>query len=463
MDCPFCSLRNAAMDELAFHRHVEKHLDEHENELSEMAAATLSLQINAAPNGVHKAPRPAGTSASLHGVRTGYADCADGALNGGETQIEAPVAASPPDYTGTRRLSQVELDEQLARNLQATENRPTENVMEQDAVEKLRAELMKSVLDALQKERAVALNYVQSSATVSNQVVAKDAGGESSSPSPVVKTKAVVDHSRIKQRKAIHVTSELDHFQTNIYGHGWDCGYKNVQTLLSALLRDKVICQHLKSKHALQEVPTVPELQARIENAWKLGFDSEGFEQLGSLFGQNKWIGALDAAALLRSLGLRACVLDFEIGDSITAKKKFLEWVFSYFENRCKPGGLGKLLASAGCPACRGTTNLSLKRPKVIPPILLQHEGHSRSIIGAEKYADGEIKLLLLDTSSAAITGLGGRRGMACLRRDGSSEELCEPRYQAVIVSIDSLYKEKELEAAKTIISEFALKTPTLY
>ncbi len=39
------------------------------------------------------------------------------------------------------------------------------------------------------------------------------------------------------------------------------------------------------------DVPDIPQIQRSIEDAWGAGFDTAGSEQLGHLFGTDKWIG----------------------------------------------------------------------------------------------------------------------------------------------------------------------------
>jgi hypothetical protein len=53
----------------------------------------------------------------------------------------------------------------------------------------------------------------------------------------------------------------------------WSCGYRNIQMLTSSLL-------HIQEYRSVLfdgsgKIPTVPELQLLIENAWKSGFDVE--------------------------------------------------------------------------------------------------------------------------------------------------------------------------------------------
>mmetsp|Transcript_16782 Transcript_16782/g.29398 ORF Transcript_16782/g.29398 Transcript_16782/m.29398 type:complete len:493 (+) Transcript_16782:133-1611(+) len=295
--------------------------------------------------------------------------------------------------------------------------------------------------------------------------------------------------------KSFHTCSEFDFFPSSIFGFGWNCSYVNLQNIWSCLLRHPYVENFLSTKHDLKDVPTILQIQYLLQEAWKAGYDKESGQEIGNLIGEQKWIGAVDCAALLRFLGIRACIVDFELKDDPAAKKKFLEWIYQYFEKRCampptsyangssQVSGLTSLIhkipvvgARHSCMICQkmndryvahGVSNgakIPKKPPVVIPPLFLQHSGHSRSIIGAEKYKNGEIKLLVLDTNRACIEGMRGEAGLSRLRKDLSSEELSEARYQIMFVSHDMFYRTpQEMDESRNVISEFATDHPRSY
>lgn len=84
----------------------------------------------------------------------------------------------------------------------------------------------------------------------------------------------------------------------------------------------------------------------------RASFRQTGSEQLHSVYDSKKWIGACEAAALFRSMSIRARVIDFisEKNDVST----MMDWMWNYFSE--KEGR---------------------------PPLYLQHEGHSRTCVGA--------------------------------------------------------------------------------
>eukprot|EP01018_Ginkgo_biloba_P011906 Gb_05546 [translate_table: standard] len=108
------------------------------------------------------------------------------------------------------------------------------------------------------------------------------------------------------------ISGHIDHFQsTSSEDSGWGCGWRNIQMLSSHLLMQT---------HGAQEmlfggsgfVPDIPSLQRWLEIAWERGFDKMGAGSFDSrIYGCKKWIGTTECAALLRSFGLRARIVDF--------------------------------------------------------------------------------------------------------------------------------------------------------
>ncbi|XP_070767460.1 zinc finger-containing ubiquitin peptidase 1 isoform X3 [Enoplosus armatus] len=134
-------------------------------------------------------------------------------------------------------------------------------------------------------------------------------------------------------------------------------------------------------------VPSIPQVQSMIEEAWKEGLDPQGASHFNQrLQGTRAWIGATEIFALLTSMGISARILDFHqpTGPGDTHPRLF-DWVKQYF--------------------CQSSRSSRLS-PRVIhtslPPLYLQHQGHSRSIVGLEQKKNGSLCLLLLDPGSSA-------------------------------------------------------------
>ncbi|KAB1215972.1 Zinc finger with UFM1-specific peptidase domain protein [Morella rubra] len=104
----------------------------------------------------------------------------------------------------------------------------------------------------------------------------------------------------------------VDHFQSiESEDDGWGCGWRNIQMLSSHLLMHRE-----KAREVLFGgsgfVPDIPSLQRWLEIAWEQGFDEPGSEHFHHrIYGSKSWIGTTECAALFRSFGLRARVVDF--------------------------------------------------------------------------------------------------------------------------------------------------------
>ncbi|KAL0287877.1 UNVERIFIED_CONTAM: Zinc finger-containing ubiquitin peptidase 1, partial [Sesamum radiatum] len=148
------------------------------------------------------------------------------------------------------------------------------------------------------------------------------------------------------------LSGHVDHFQsTDSWDAGWGCGWRNIQMLSSHL-----ITQRPEAREVLYGgsgfVPSIGSLQRWLELAWQKGFDTPGandFDQ--KIYGKRNWIGTTECAALFRSFGLRARIVDFSSRD---------------FE-----------LASSA-------PHLGPDTMKLSQAIVLPHDGHSRTIVGIQ-------------------------------------------------------------------------------
>lgn len=108
------------------------------------------------------------------------------------------------------------------------------------------------------------------------------------------------------------ISGHIDHFQsTSSEDLGWGCGWRNIQMLSSHLLTQTYGAKEMLFGGA-GFVPDIPSLQKWLEIAWMRGFDVMGADSLDfEIYGCRKWIGTTECAALLRSFGLRAHIVDF--------------------------------------------------------------------------------------------------------------------------------------------------------
>lgn len=120
-------------------------------------------------------------------------------------------------------------------------------------------------------------------------------------------------------------------------------------------------------------MPSISRLQEHIEWAWREGFDVQGADQLGGkLVNTRKWIGATEVVTVLSSLRIRCQLVDFHRPTSSSGTHpELFQWVLDYFQ----------------------------AYDDFKPPLYLQHQGHSRTIIGVEEVRGGVVNLLILDPS----------------------------------------------------------------
>ncbi|XP_069582287.1 zinc finger-containing ubiquitin peptidase 1 [Ranitomeya imitator] len=175
----------------------------------------------------------------------------------------------------------------------------------------------------------------------------------------------------------VWLCSPLDHFSSSGGDKGWGCGFRNFQMLLSSVLLSDTYKDFLQDH---RYIPCIPKIQALIEEAWKEGFDPQGASHFnGKLQGTRAWIGASEIYCLLTSLRLKCRVLDFHRPSSPTGTHPLLfEWVLSYYASDTRGAG-GKVVCSSK------------------PAIYLQHQGHSRTIVGIEERKNKSYCLLLFD------------------------------------------------------------------
>uniref|UniRef100_A0A182PAS8 Zinc finger-containing ubiquitin peptidase 1 n=1 Tax=Anopheles epiroticus TaxID=199890 RepID=A0A182PAS8_9DIPT len=210
-----------------------------------------------------------------------------------------------------------------------------------------------------------------------------------------------------------YVCSSVDHYASSYGDKGWGCGYRNLQMMLSSLLQNTSYNEALYSawgSHgpARTAMPSISRLQRMVEAAWAQGFDIQGSEQLGcKLYNTRKWIGATEIVTVLSWLRIKCELVDFHRPTSSDGRHpELFNWVLRYFEE-----------------------------PRIhTPPLYLQHQGHSRTIIGIEQRTSG-LSLLVLDPSHGPrqVAALGSSQDSLRLIRKNSAA-MRAPQYQVVAV-----------------------------
>ncbi|XP_041981990.1 zinc finger-containing ubiquitin peptidase 1-like [Aricia agestis] len=225
-----------------------------------------------------------------------------------------------------------------------------------------------------------------------------------------------------------YLCSAVDHYASTYGDRGWGCGYRNMQMVVSSL-----VCVPAYAAVLGGGVPSIPRLQRLVERAWRLGFDAPGSEQLGArLHNTRKWIGACEVVTVLSSLRIRCQLIDFHKPTGADGSHPALfDWVLRYFQR--DPDGFKA-------------------------PLYLQHQGHSRTIIGYERHKDGKATLLVLDPSHSpaqvrqVVCGSTAASGAALrlLRRGAAA--LRARQYQLLCVS-GLMADDDEYQASKVLQS----------
>ncbi|SCZ96550.1 BZ3500_MvSof-1268-A1-R1_Chr8-2g10289 [Microbotryum saponariae] len=208
------------------------------------------------------------------------------------------------------------------------------------------------------------------------------------------------------------VANEHTHY---IRGRGtdlvWSCGYRNAQMLFSSL---RHLPEYNTSASGPSPVPSILELQGVIEDAWKAGHDLNGAAYFnGRLRGSKRWTGATEMYTALTALSIRSSwrstfvlhhscqIVDFPKLPHAKkgADSSLIRWIVAYFTGTLEAccvsvsnsNGDIRLRASSSFP----TSILPIMSAK--QPLYLQHQGHSRTVVGIEYGEQGEGYLLMFD------------------------------------------------------------------
>ncbi|XP_010421307.1 PREDICTED: zinc finger with UFM1-specific peptidase domain protein-like [Camelina sativa] len=281
----------------------------------------------------------------------------------------------------------------------------------------------------------------------------------------------------------------VDHFQSSKEDKGWGCGWKNIQMQCSHLISHREEAKRVLFGGS-NFVPDVPSLQRWLELAWNNGFDVSGALHFNTrIYGSKRWIGTTECAALLRSFGLRARVVDFAPeksksmylsvpGSAVAPKVKSYGPMDRYVVKK-GGSGKGKTVDSHGSSSSRISKGAVLmnwvwnyfsdNRLNVSSgvhmtnkgPLYFQHEGHSRTIVGIQRRLLGttstpQYNLLILDPADftkAIEKALIEKRGWERHLKRGAHTLTC-PEYQMLYVD-SGIAEGAELDKLKTIDSHF--------
>lgn len=317
------------------------------------------------------------------------------------------------------------------------------------------------------------------------------------------------------ESETAHSTSILsgyvDHFQSlKSEDVGFGCGWRNIQMLSSHLLMQRQEVREVLFGGS-GFVPDIVSLQRWLEIAWEKDFDRLGSDHFNQkIYGSRTWIGTTECAALFRSFGLRARIVDFGPkeseslflsvpGSSHGGKRKAAQingpmdrFLFRSDQNVPQAGssmleigdGLGRGSSDGladNDKFARKTkgqhalfdwvwnyfsdtrVTVSGNRRVIVSekaPLYFQHDGHSRTIVGIQVKHQWNgmplYNLLILDPAHRSADlerSLKGNAGWQRLIKRGV-HTLKKPQYQLCYID-PGIARGEEMEQLKTLDSVF--------
>jgi hypothetical protein len=184
----------------------------------------------------------------------------------------------------------------------------------------------------------------------------------------------------------------------------WSCGYRNLQMMLTALV--PILPPHHPYFQGKQEqvgafcIHSAREIQELLETLWAAGWDSSGAQHYKrKIVGKPSKIGAVEVSSVLSFQGIDNTIVQFI--KCAESRQQLGPFCWAYFHRL------------AGCPLCQAGTVSSmavaqqlLSHPATVdhskvastmaegsavscqcslPPLYLQWEGHSVTVVGVER------------------------------------------------------------------------------
>jgi len=201
-------------------------------------------------------------------------------------------------------------------------------------------------------------------------------------------------HETGRTQRAALCHSGIVHVAIESWDMGWGCGYRNFLMACTALIDQQIQPLYFP---LLDDPwpPGVRNLQRSIELAWQNGYDPQGARQLKhKLVDTKKWIGTAELYVAFVSRGIPVNLVDFP--KSPRGVQPLLDWILAYFG-----------------PTEQGTTAAAPISCTDRMPIILQHQGHSRTVVGYELQQNGQVNLLVFDPSRLPPSPLRKGKGFS--------------------------------------------------
>ncbi|XP_061571092.1 zinc finger-containing ubiquitin peptidase 1-like isoform X2 [Cololabis saira] len=393
--CPMCSL--VCSSSFILQEHVELHLQEqHSDEgwTPDSCSAPVTSHPARSPSGGRRLECPLCSAVFSHSFSLQehvelHLDPGSGGNGTGSLDGDLQLATRLQQQEESRRQEQARQEEEQSRSLATQLQQQEEARQEREDFHKLQRQFGLDGSGGYRQqmertmERAVARGVLPPAhfhLHKANMMESLASGVDDGATRTQGVIPALREYYQSQALDCVHVwlAADTDHYSSSGGDKGWGCGYRNFQMLLSSLSNVDPYSTHLQGR----AVPCIPQLQTMIEEAWKEGLDPQGASHFNQqLQGTRAWIGATEIYVLLTSLGISARIMDFHkpTGPAGTHPLLF-DWVREYFSQSNR---------SSRLPPRFIQTRL--------PPLYLQHQGHSRSVVGLEQRKNGVLCLLLFD------------------------------------------------------------------
>ncbi|KAJ7168151.1 peptidase family C78-domain-containing protein [Mycena crocata] len=216
---------------------------------------------------------------------------------------------------------------------------------------------------------------------------------------PLLKTHLNKSHAAGNTRRATLCYDRAVLVNREVWDASWGCGYRNF-LMACASLMDQTSQPLYFPLLDYPLPPSVRNLQQWIEDAWDAGFDKEGKRELKKLVGTRKWIGTSDLQVAFTARGIPANLVDFDLKTNARGAEILTDWVVEYFSQPRGSVDTNKVVVNRR-PKTVNDALLGASAVTVTPrmPLILQHAGHSRTIVGYEVSKTGFVNLLVFDPS----------------------------------------------------------------
>ncbi|KAF5026022.1 hypothetical protein F66182_1877 [Fusarium sp. NRRL 66182] len=175
------------------------------------------------------------------------------------------------------------------------------------------------------------------------------------------------------------------------------------------MLISNIIAARTPGSHHFGRIfPSIFQIQDLIENAWDMGINAQGRTETGGVKGTRKYIGTPEAQAVFLSLEIPCSVQAFKDKERGKSKQHLFEAIERYFQG--------------------GVTDVEDRIHLTgLPPIYLQHPGHSLTIVGLERQMDGHTNLIVFDPSFRDSTKIRNLVGKSVRHKPSSIDGFLQP------------------------------------